>query len=161
MNKYLYSLLLLAALTNQLQSMDGGYWLGEGQEELERAEEEQRFNDDNLTLDSFKEFINNNNSQYAINEVNAFFLDYDTDYVQRIMNNDLTSPLLLAVEANDLDVVNFIVEHQNFINLPNAANNLQTALQYAQELNHNQIRESLQRAAQFLEDRVLEDLFNE
>jgi hypothetical protein len=135
MKRYFYSLLFLAALSSHLKSMDRNYWLGGAQEELEAAQEERMDN----SLRRFKEIINNpGNWQEAVNEIGIFFQG-DPDRIAEIMESDEDSPLRLAVEANNSDVVHYIVEDPNFLDLPDAENYLQTARDLADEFNADTI----------------------
>jgi hypothetical protein len=141
MKKYLYSFLLLTAFRSQLKSMDEGYWLGGGQEELNQIEAGQ---EDDLLANwekNYADALNNQNSQDAINALGVF-LNNNDQLVQEIENwaryND-QSPLVWAVNANMPDVVTFIIEHDNFMQIEFAMECIRKALEIAQQQeNQNQ-----------------------
>lgn len=88
----------------------------------------------------------------------AFFLDRIDDQAQiaEVMSSIDNSPLILAIQAHMQDLVNYIIEHANFIALPEAANYLQTALESAHENNYG-FTQDLDNALALVSNRALQD----
>lgn len=157
MKRYVYSLLLLTALSTHLESMDDhDYWQGGGQEQLNVIEAQEQ---DLLVnwQNNYIEAINNQDIDGAMDSI-AFFLDRINGQAQivEVMSSLDNSPLILAIQAHMQDLVNYIIQHPNFIALPEAANYLQTALESARRNNYRFIQD-LDEALVLVSNRALQD----
>jgi len=157
MKKYVYSLLLLTAFSSQLESMDAAYWLGGGQEVLNAIGAQEQDLLENWE-NNYREAINNQDIDGAMDSI-AFFLDRIDDQAQiaEVMSSIDNSPLILAIQADMQALVNSIIEHANFIALPEAANYLQTALESAHENNYEFIQDLEDALALVRANRALQD----
>jgi hypothetical protein len=121
--------------------MDPAYWLGGGQEELNVIGAQEQDLLENWQ-NNYREAINNQDIDGAMDSI-AFFLDRIDDQAQiaEVMSSIDNSPLILAIQVHMQALVNYIIEHPNFIALPEAANYLQTALESAHENNYGFIQD--------------------
>jgi hydrogenase maturation factor HypE len=132
MNKYLYSLLLLTALTSQLKGANENY--------LPRGINYQR-------LDEYNQLMNNGRFREALVSIESDFLNYSLDFIIEIMADDKISPLMNAVRANQVRIVERIVDQDKFNQIPQEQQTefLRKALAEANELNRKEIKERLER----------------
>jgi len=132
MKKYVYSLLFLTALTSQLK----GAYLDQGLRGIALTQ-----------LSNYSEQLNNKQFEFAKSFIVRFLSEHPLNIVIQIMADDKHSPLISAVRANQVDIVERIVDHDKFNQIPREQQTefLREALVLANELNHEVVKERLQR----------------
>lgn len=132
MKKYVYSLLLLTVLSSQLKGAN-----------VDQAVKERALQG----LDLYSQQLNNKQFEFAKSSIIRFLSEYPLNIVIQIMADAKHSPLISAVRANRVDIVERIVDHDKFNQIPREQQTefLQKALVLANELKYEEVKLRLER----------------